>query len=305
MVAAMARTTSQRIKTFTIGFDLVQFDESPYAREVARLYDTDHNELQIGPSALEALPRIVWHYGEPFADSSAIPTFALAALASEQVTVALSGEGGDEGFGGYHRYLQLLRGDGATTILGRVRERLGRQQLTETDERVLAHYSKLLTYDTFNDEKRVDLYEPAFLDSLGKRDWRSVLADPYADSDAPDVMGRILDVDVQTFLSQQILVKVDIASMAHSLEVRTPLLDHVFLEAVAAIPTHTKLDASNPKRLYRDAVRGWLPDRLLDRPKKGFGMPLADWLRGGLRDLPAEILLDPRSLERGSSGKAP
>src|SRR5207248_7358200 len=130
-------------------------------------------------------------------------------------------------------------------------------------------------------------------------DWTSVLAARYAESDAADVLGRILDVDTQTYLPADILTKVDIASMAHSLEVRTPFLDHPFMEDVAAIPTATKAERSATKRLFKDAMRGWLPDRILDRPKQGFGIPLCEGFRGALRDLPGEVLLDPRSLDRG------
>jgi asparagine synthase (glutamine-hydrolysing) len=164
---------------------------------------------------------------------------------------------------------------------------------------VIPYYSHLLAWDYFEDADRIELYEPDFLASLGERSFMSVIADPYAASDAEDVLGRILDVDVQTYLPSDLLVKMDIASMAHSLEVRSPLLDHVFMETAAAIPTDRKLDGLTKKRIYKDALRGWLPDHLLDRPKMGFGVPLVDWFRGELRDLPREVLLDPRSLQRG------
>ena len=277
VVAAMARVSGGRVKTFSMGFDVADFDETAHAREVARLFDTEHHEFRVDPAALEILPRLVWHYGEPFADSSAIACFHLAELTRRHVTVALAGDGGDENFAGYDRYVELAAHEGPA----------------------IPYYSHLLAWDYFDDAARIELYEPDFLASLGERSFMSVIADPYAESDAEDALSRILDVDVQTYLPSDLLVKMDIASMAHSLEVRSPLLDHVFMETAAAIPAGRKLAGPTKKRVYKDALRGWLPDHLLDRPKMGFGVPLVDWFRGELRDLPREVLLDPHSLRRG------
>jgi asparagine synthase (glutamine-hydrolysing) len=274
----MARVGDTRVRTFSIGFDVAHYDETEHAREVARLYDTDHHEVRLDSSALEMVPRLAWHYGEPFADPSALACLHLAELAAAHVTVALAGDGGDENFAGYKRYLKLPR---------------------ENDEGVLPLYAHVLAWDYFEEARRRDLYEPEFRELVGGGAVPAVIGDPYAESDAPDVLGRILDVDTQTYLPSDLLVKMDIASMAHSLEVRSPLLDHVLMETAAAIPTDRKLDGMSKKRVYRDALRGWLPDSLLDRPKMGFSVPIADWFRGPARDMPRDILLDPGSLGRG------
>jgi asparagine synthase (glutamine-hydrolysing) len=152
----------------------------------------------------------------------------------------------------------------------------------------------------FTELQRADLYTPEFRATLpADRLAPHVIRDPWLASDATELLDRVLDVDVQTFLAGMLLVKMDIATMAHSLEVRSPLLDHRFMEMAARLPASVKLDGKTSKRILKDAVRPWLPDRILDRPKMGFGVPVGDWLRGPLRELPREVLLDPRSLERG------
>ncbi|MEA2375687.1 MAG: hypothetical protein QOD53_2150 [Thermoleophilaceae bacterium] len=297
VVAAVSRLAPGRLKTFSIGFDVPEYDETAYSGEVAELYGTDHHELEVRDDALAELPRIVWHHGEPFADPAAIPIFQLARLAGGQVKVALTGDGGDESFAGYERY-DVFAPDAS------LRQRLGARMLARSThlrarDNVLALYTQRISYGYFNDEERTGLYEPAFLGELGERDWLSVIADPYRGSDAQDALGRILDTDTQTYLSQDILVNVDIASMAHSLEVRSPLLDHELMQMAAAIPTDRKLAGGRSKRIFKDALRDWLPPSLLDRPKWGFSVPLCEWLRGPQRHLTEDILLDPRTLERG------
>jgi asparagine synthase (glutamine-hydrolysing) len=314
VVAAMARQGG-RVKTFSIGFDAAGYDETPYARDVATLFDTDHHELVVEPNAMEVLPRLVWHYGEPFADHSAIPSFYLSELARRHVTVALNGDGGDESFAGYSRYLGR-RADRLAALPRPARAALARIAQLGTDRRVgsfrwrleRATYVSLLPVQgryakwmaCFDERERVDLYTPEFRDALdARRTAPSVIASPYLESDAEDEVNRLLDVDVHTYLPGDLLVKVDIASMAHSLEVRSPLLDHRLMEIAAGLPGEWKLAGGTTKRLFKDALRPWLPDHILDRPKWGFSVPLGNWLRTDLRRLPAEILLDPRSIERG------
>jgi len=316
VVAAMARQGGQ-VKTFSIGFDVAGFDESRFAREVARLYGTDHHELRVQPSALEVLPRLVWHYGEPFADHSAIPSFYLAELTSRHVTVALNGDGGDENFAGYYRYIRkntserlavwprparlalravartLRRGTRDNTFRARL-DRVTRTSLMPFDARYAAYAAH------FNEDERARLYTPEFAASLGE--WRtapSVMREPYLASDAQDAVNRLLDTDLHTYLPGDLLVKMDIASMAHSLEVRSPLLDHQLMEFAAALPAEWKISGLTTKKIFKDALRPWLPGHILDRPKQGFGVPLGDWFRGQLRQLPREILLDPQTLARG------
>lgn len=273
VVAAMARQVDRPVKTFSIGFDVGEFDESNYAREVARAYATEHHELVLDASAMELLPRLVWHYGEPFADSSALATFALADMASRHVTVALNGDGGDEAFAGYRRYAEPA-----------------------PEGPLIRHHAERRAHAYFEADARMELYQPEFSESLDKYAWRAFVEEPYRASDATDPLERVLDVDVQTYLGEDLLVKMDIATMAHSLEARSPLCDQRVQELAAALPMAMKLSGSTTKAIFKQAMRDWLPSRIIDRPKMGFGIPMADWLRGRL---PADVLLDPRALSRG------
>jgi asparagine synthase (glutamine-hydrolysing) len=273
VVAAMAQQSATPIKTFSIGFDVEAFDESAHARAVARRYGTDHHELVLDASAMEHLPRLVWHYGEPFADSSALATFALSELAKRHVTVALNGDGGDESFCGYTRHARPV-----------------------PERQLELHYAERRAHQYFGEEERAALYTPEFAASLEGHDWRAVVEEPYFASDAPDPVERTVDVDVQTYLSDDLLVKMDIATMAHSLEARSPFCDHELMEFAASLPIGTKVEGTTTKVLLKRAVRDWLPDAVVNRPKMGFMIPMADWLTPSLA---ADVLLDPASLDRG------
>ncbi|MDX6475821.1 MAG: hypothetical protein QOH95_1332 [Gaiellaceae bacterium] len=317
VVAAMAKESTERVKTFSIGFDVQAYDETRYAREVAELYDTEHHELRVAPHAMEMLPKLVWHYGEPFADSSAVPSFYLAELTRRHVTVALNGDGGDENFAGYTRYVgnglanragglplpvrRLLHGvagavgpDSRENSFRSRADRMARALLMQPWER----YAKWMAY--FDEAERAQLYTPEFRAQLGPvRTAPTLIRDAWLASDATDGVNRMLDVDVETYLPGDLLVKMDIASMAHSLEVRSPLLDHVFMEQMAGLPGSWKLQGRTTKKLFKDAIRPWIPSHILDRPKWGFGVPIGHWLRNEISELPGEILLDPRAVERG------
>jgi asparagine synthase (glutamine-hydrolysing) len=282
VVAAMSRTGASGLHTFSIGFDTDGYDETPHARAVAELYGTEHHECRLEPGdAEELLPMIVRHHGEPFADDSSIATFRLAELARGHVTVALNGDGGDESFAGYPRYRRAMR-----RLPGWAPARLAAR-------RYGPHVSLLA------DSERDGLYEPAFRETLGPDRWLEPLEGLWRDSRAPSVLERMLDVDLQSYLPGDLLPKMDTATMAHSLEARSPFLDHVFLETAAALPAVAKLAAGRGKVLLKDAVADWLPPGLTERPKQGFSVPLADWFRGPLRQLPEDILLDPAAVERG------
>jgi asparagine synthase (glutamine-hydrolysing) len=283
VVAAMAQQTSEPVRTFSIGFDLDDFDESASARRVASLYGTDHHEAILGVGSLELLPRLVWHYGEPFADSSALATFTLAELTRRQVTVALNGDGGDENFAGYLRYRRFASSkDGAGA-----------------DPSPHVEYANRRARVYFDESERAALYQPELLRLLEGRPWLAVLEGPYMASDADNVVERLLDADVQTYLPDDLLVKMDIATMAHSLEARSPLLDPAVMELAASLPARMKLDGGETKRIFKHAMRRWLPDDIVDRSKMGFRVPIDDWFRNGARELPAGVLLDPRALGRG------
>jgi asparagine synthase (glutamine-hydrolysing) len=317
VVAAMAREGSGQVRTFSIGFDDERYDETRYARLVAERYGTEHHEFRVEPDAIGVLPRLVWHYGEPFADSSALPTFYLSELTRRHVTVALNGDGGDESFAGYRRYLaqsyterlsfvpESLRRQMATAarVLGRgarpksLRNRFVRT-LAAVAEPAHQRYDRWMSYFTRADLQA--LYDPEFAAQLPDvQSADSLIIDPWMESDASSVVGVMLDVDIQTYLPGDLLVKMDVASMAHSLEVRSPFLDHVLMERAARLPSRLKLHGRISKALLKDAVRPWLPDVVIDRPKMGFGVPIAGWFRGALAELPDEVLLDPRATERG------
>jgi asparagine synthase (glutamine-hydrolysing) len=316
VVAAMAQVSETPIKTFTIGFPERRYDERPFAREVANIFGTDHHEFVVAPNIIEILPRLAWHYSEPFADQSAVPSFYLSELTRQHVTVALNGDGGDENFGGYKRYAanELARRLSAVPSavhrpIAAALERLGTGPAQDTTRARLLRLARSLGQDPasryatwvacFTEQERDVLYTPDMRAAVQTQEARAVVRDPYEASNASTLIERLLDVDTQTYLPDQLLVKMDVASMANSLEVRSPLLDHHFMERIAALPLGAKMTRSSAKRLLKEAVRPWLPNALLERPKQGFTMPIADWLRRELRAFPQTMLLSERSRQRG------
>jgi asparagine synthase (glutamine-hydrolysing) len=305
VVAAMAQCTST-VKTFSIGFDERRFDERQYARMVAERYGTDHHEFVVTPSALEVLPDLAWHFDEPFADASAIPSFYVARLSGEHVTVVLNGDGGDECFGGYQRYA-LLAGAERLPVPGPLRphlttlgERLVARSASRTWPRRVGRVAELLgsptatryarMMSTFSHEQKLTLYTPEFAAELAAVNSHTLLGDLHAASRADAELGRILDVDINSYLPGDLLVKVDTTTMAHSLEARSPLLDHQLVEWAAGLPVHLKVRRGRTKYLLKRAVRPWLPAAVVNRPKMGFGVPLAGWLRGELREFAWDTL---------------
>ncbi|MEO8092017.1 MAG: asparagine synthase (glutamine-hydrolyzing) [bacterium] len=319
VVAAMSMQSSGTVKTFSVGFDVDRFDETGSAREVAELFGTEHSEFRLEPDAVEVLPTLVWHYGEPFADESAIPSLYLAEAARRHVTVALNGDGGDESFAGYDNYwagmvasrLSWVPASAAgafravTGALAGDPPRFGpvrrARWLAKAATLSQAELSTFMA-SRFNQRERAALYTEEFkaeLERLAPLSAPRVMSHALEGSDAPTPLERFLDADVNTYLPSDLLVKMDIATMAHSLEVRSPLLDHVFMELAAGLPAAMKRRGRTSKVALKDALRTWVPDHILDRPKMGFSVPLADWFRGRLRELPEEVLLDDRSLGRG------
>jgi len=316
VVAAMAETMSEPVKTFSIGFTDEDFDELPYARMVAERFGTEHHEFRVEPEALSILPKLARHYGEPFADPSAIPSFYLAELTSRHVTVALNGDGGDESFAGYRRYVgndmashfnwlprfvqeaapKFVRmlGEGRHSNSTRTRiQRLARSLAMTPPERYAMWMS------AFDHNRRQQLLTTEFRAGIDGGRPDSLLESAWAESTAEHRIEQMLDTDVNTYLPANLLVKMDIATMAYSVEARSPFLDHELMEFAAALPVEEKFRAMAGKRLLKSAFRGILPDEILDRPKMGFGVPLARWFRGELRSLPGEVLLDPSALGRG------
>jgi asparagine synthase (glutamine-hydrolysing) len=315
VVAAMARQTSGPVKTFSIGFENANFDERIHARRLAEFYGTDHQEFVVTPAAMDVLPTLAWHFDEPFADASAIPSFYVARMSSEHVTVVLTGDGGDESFGGYRRYATMdmsgripvpriarprLQALGSLTVrhsrpgswprtAGRIAEVLSQP--------VPRRYAHLMSY--FTPEQKLDLYTGALRDRLAAVDSYMLLDEAYAASHARSDVGRLMDVDVQTYLPGDLLPKVDITTMACSLEARSPFLDHHLMEWAAGLPGRYKVRLRTTKFLLKQAMLPWLPADLVNRPKQGFGVPIASWLRTDLRDLSRDVLTDSTARSRG------
>jgi asparagine synthase (glutamine-hydrolysing) len=316
VVAAMAEESSQPVKTFSIGFTSEKFNELPLARLIAERFATEHHELVVDPHALDLIPKIVRHYGEPFADDSAIPSFYLAEMARRHVTVALNGDGGDECFAGYTRYVANLALARFDRIPRPVRLALGAAGLRIPESGTIDSWSSRLRrmaetlpldragryvgYMTqLNGLRRERLYTEEYRRVIGPSRPEEVMARPWRESSASSVTDVMLDVDVQTYLPDDLLVKMDIATMASSLEARSPLLDHELMEFAASLPPELKVRGREKKVALRGALRGWVPDEILDAPKRGLRLPLGDWLRAELREFARDVLLDDRARERG------
>jgi asparagine synthase (glutamine-hydrolysing) len=315
VVALMAEMGTGPVRTFSIGFPEADYNELRYARMVAERFETEHHELEVRPDALAILPRMVWHYNEPFGDSSAIPSFYLAEMTRRSVTVALNGDGGDESFAGYPRYraLRLSRGfdyvpQGAQRGLAWLSARLpaGRAKgflsraarfLAAQDPDPRRRYARWLVH--FDHGLKQALCTAEFRDQVGEPDSIELILAAYARSDGTDLLDHTMHVDVQTYLPDDLLVKMDIATMAQSLEARSPLLDHEMMEFAASLPPDLKLHGRTSKVLLKSLLRPLVPPALLHRPKMGFGVPLDHWFRGPLREFLREMLSSRRCLERG------
>lgn len=317
VVAAMAEESSRPVKTFSIGFPSDRFNELPRARLIAERFATEHEELVVEPHAIELLPKIVEHYGEPFGDSSAVPSFYLAQMTRRHVTVALNGDGGDESFAGYSHYaanLLLARLDSLPAPLRRVLGAAGgllpssgRIDSTLSRARRLAATialtpaQRFAAYRTHLDGLDTDeLYTPEYRELVAASSQvGAIVESPWSESLSDDPLDRMLDVDINTYLPGQLLTKIDIASMAYSLEARSPLLDHELMQFAASLPSEQKLSGSERKVAFRRALRGWIPDEILDGTKQGFVLPLSEWFRGELKDYARETLLDRAAVGRG------
>ena len=312
VVAAMVRSASSRVLTSSVGFDEAGFSELEYARQVAAFLGCEIHEKVVRPDVTDLLPKLAWHFDEPFADSSAIPTYYVSAVARERVTVALSGDGGDELWAGYARHSveqwetrarRLLGSSGGQTVgrLGRLlplglkgARSLRHLALTSSEACAQKH-----AYGQFEAGARTSLYHPDFLHALGPTDPLAGFRRAYESCQSTDPVDRALYVDVKTYLVDDILTKVDKMSMAVSLEARVPLLDHRLLEFAATVPSSLKLKNGRRKHLLRRHLETKIPPSLVDRPKQGFSVPIHEWLRGPLSQMVGDLLFDGRLRSRG------
>jgi asparagine synthase (glutamine-hydrolysing) len=288
VVALMARAAAGRVRTFSIGFEEAGYNEAPHARAVAKALGTDHTELVLTPDADQFVERIVSLFDEPFADSSALPTYFVAELARQQVTVALSGDGGDELFAGYTRYADVARQGALAAPLRAVpamagyalpHGAYGRNRLLDMGRSRRGRYASTVAQPLHPRQGGVARREVAGrLPQFGK------LLDRWFDgTDGRDRTTALTMVDMQTYLPGDILTKVDRTSMAVSLEARVPLLDHPLVEFATALPGSLKLRDGTGKWVFRKAIAGIVPDIVLRKPKQGFAVPLDRWFRKELR----------------------
>jgi asparagine synthase (glutamine-hydrolysing) len=310
VVGLMAQTSGTRVKTFSIGFDEPAFDELEHARRVAQHFGTDHHEFVVRPDAVSILDRLVAHFDEPFADSSAIPTWYVCEMARRHVTVVLSGDGGDELFGGYDRYVPHPR----VVAFDRCSPRALRRVAAIAADRLphgargknfLRHVSRdeqgryLDAIRFFGSDEKPDLLSRDIRAELRGPDPETRLArhfERFAQLPWPSQMMRF---DAETYLPEDVLTKVDRMSMAHSIESRVPLLDNEVIAFASSLPASMKIRNGRRKHVLKEVAATLLPRAILERRKQGFGVPVGTWFRGNLRELFADTLLSPTSLQRG------
>lgn len=316
VVAMMSKHSTNPVKTFSIGFKEAKFSELSYARQVAEKFGTDHTEFIVTPDAIETLPLLVRHYEEPYADSSALPSYYVSKLTRDHVTVALNGDGGDENFAGYPWYsiqkfvlqydrLQALHRATAQPA-AKMLARIVKNTFTNRTDRFAQtlslpyaeRYANYICY--FPDEAKQRLYTDDFAQKVMRNKSAELMVQAFTAARTPDKLDQTLYADIATYLPDDLLVKVDIATMAVSLEGRSPFLDHEMLELTAKMPFNLKLKGMNQKKyILKEALRGILPDEVMFRKKMGFGVPIEQWFRGDLDGYIRNILLSDRSESRG------
>lgn len=303
VVALMSKLKKEPVITSSIGFEEKEFNELYYARKVATLFKTDHHEKIVRPDAAGIIEKLAWHYDEPFADSSAIPTYYVSKVARENVTVALSGDGGDENFAGYRRYYFDKRENRLRDVLplnirqpifGTLASIYPKADWAPRIFRGKATFEALAcsplggyfrSVSAFRTQLKGKLLHPDVQRTLRGYDSLDVFRFYYEKADTNDPLSRIQYLDIKTYLTDDILVKVDRASMANSLEVRAPILDHKFMELIATIPSSLKLQGRSSKHIFKKALGGVIPEEILYRSKMGFAVPLAHWFRNELKDM--------------------
>jgi asparagine synthase (glutamine-hydrolysing) len=317
IVGLMRELTGHPVKTFSIGFPIPEYDETCYAREVANRLGTDHHEFQVIPDCVEVVEKLAWHYDQPFADSSAIPTYYVSKLTRQHVTVALTGDGGDELFAGYLRYRAVRIGEIFDRLPAPLRWLLTNgiwERLPDAARRrsVVRRFHRLRSalaarperryldwIGVFGEQARAELYTDAFLAQLPDRDPVWFLRSALARSAHRDAVTAVSLADLVTYLPCDLMVKVDIASMANSLECRQPFLDDRVVELAARMPIELKYRCFRGKRILLETFADLLPRSVRRRSKMGFGVPLDHWFRHELRDFARDLLLDGTARQRG------
>jgi asparagine synthase (glutamine-hydrolysing) len=317
VVALMAQESSSPVKTFSIGFEEQDFSELKYAKRVAEHVGAEHHEFIVRPNALDVLPTLVEHYGEPYADSSAIPTYYVAKETRKHVTVALNGDGGDESFAGYERYAAMLAAEAygrwpsflrkllielpvslwPTSELKKTRARDVKRFLQAASLPKNERYFRWMS--TFSRDSKPELYTPQFAASVSGENALRFLDQWFARTNGSGMLDATLLTDQMTYLPNDLLVKVDIATMTNSLEARSPFLDHNMIEFAASLPENLKMRRLKPKSLLKKVAARLVPKEVVYRRKMGFGVPIGKWFRGEMKDFVREALLSEKALDRG------
>ncbi|MBC7899628.1 MAG: asparagine synthase (glutamine-hydrolyzing) [Saprospiraceae bacterium] len=317
VVALMAQESSQPVKTFSIGFEEQDFSELKYAKIVAEHVGAEYNEFIVRPNAMEVLPTLVEHYGEPYADSSAIPTYYVAKETRKHVTVALNGDGGDESFAGYERYAAMRMAETyhrlprplrkafietpvnllPTSEIKRSRFRDAKRFLQAANLPTTERYFRWMS--TFDRTAKSAIYTDDFSEAVSAANAAGYLETWFEKANGTGMLDSTLLTDQMTYLPNDLLVKVDIASMANSLEARSPFLDHKLIEFAASLPENLKMRRFETKSLLKKAAARLVPKEVIYRRKMGFGVPIGKWIRGEMKDFVREILLSEKSLKRG------
>jgi len=317
VVALMSQESSEKVKTFSIGFEEQDFSELQHAKRIAEHVGADHHEFIVRPDAVEILPMLVEHYGEPYADSSAVPTYYVARETRRHVTVALNGDGGDESFAGYERYIAMGLTEKYRKVPAFFRESLIkeavnriptspiRKSTVNSAKRLLEVVSKprvnryMHWMSVFNEGLKEPLYSDAFREQTDRAFAASFLDTWFKKANGNGPVDTLLLTDLMTYLPNDLLVKVDIATMAVSLEARSPFLDHHVIEFAASLPERLKLRRLTTKYLLKKVLRRLLPAENLDRRKMGFGVPIGHWFRGKMQPFLREVVLSDKALRRG------
>jgi asparagine synthase (glutamine-hydrolysing) len=316
IVALMSKLSNKPIKTFSIGFEEEKYNELRYARIIAEKFKTDHKEFIVKPDAIEMLPKLVYQYEEPYADSSALPTYYVSKMTHDFVTVALNGDGGDENFGGYpwysiqkfsvwydhfsllHKFLALPM----ATILYKLFPNDFFEKVYRFSETLSISYAeRYLNYICyFTNGMKEELYTEDFKKKIANNDTFKLVSEKFTEANTPNKVDQAFYTDFNTYLVDDLMVKVDIDTMSVALEGRSPFLDHEFLELTEKIPANLKLKGLNNKKyILKEALRGLVPDEVMFRPKRGFGIPIESWLRNELKAYAYDNLLNSKLIKKG------